>query len=142
MLAVPRGHALARKAFVQGRDLKNETLIQTNVSSNERERVLKALFRSGPPTIARVLRLPVTEAVLDLVQAGMGVSILAGFTLSSRLSRGDIEAVRLTRRGLPRSWTGVFRKGSPVLLPIRTLLEQLKHAGRRTVSSGSSKAWR
>ena len=129
MLALPRGHRLAREPFVEGRDLESETLIQTNVSSGERERVLKALFGTGPPTIGRVLRLPVTEAVLDLVQAGMGVSILAGFTLSSRLARGDIEAVRLTRRGLPRSWSGVFRKRSPLLGPIRTLLDQLKHQG-------------
>ena len=98
-------------------------------ASATRERVLKALFGTGPPTIGRGLRLPVTEAVLDLVQAGMGVSILAGFTLSSRLARGDIEAVRLTRRGLPRSWSGVFRKRSPLLGPIRTLLDQLKHQG-------------
>lgn len=129
LLAVPRGHALARKPHAEGRDLASETLIQTSVSSAERDRVLKLLFGRGPPTIGGVLRLPVAEAVLDLVQAGMGVSIMAGFTMRSRLARGDIEAVRLTRRGLPRSWSGVFRPRSPVVGPIRTLLAHLKHAG-------------
>lgn len=129
LLAVPRGHSLARRPYVDGRDLAQETLIQTNVSSAERDRVLKRLFGSSPPTVGRVLRLPVAEAVLDLVQAGLGVSILAGFTLRSRLARGDLEVVRLTRRGLPRAWSGVFRPSSPVAGPIRTLLGQLKHAG-------------
>lgn len=129
LLAVPRGHALARKPYVEGCDLAELTLIQTDVTSSERDRVLRVLFGSGPPTIGGVLRLPVAEAVLDLVQAGMGVSILAGFTLRSRLARGDIEAVRLTKRGLPRNWSGVFRKDSAVAAPIRTLLGQLKHAG-------------
>lgn len=129
LLAVPRGHALARKPYVEGCDLTEQTLVQTNVSSAERDYVLRLIFGSAPPKVGGVLRVPVAEAVLDLVQAGLGVSILVGFTLQSRLARGDIEAVRLTKRGLPRSWTGVFRKDSPVTAPIRTLLAQLKHAG-------------
>ena len=59
----------------------------------------------------------------------MGVSILAGFTLTSRLERGELEAVRLTRHGFPRTWTGVLRKGSPLEGPIRTLLGTLKRQG-------------
>ena len=128
VLAVPRGHALARKKFVQGADLATETLIQTSVSAIERDRVLKVLF-GDRPSVRHVLRLPVTEAVLDLVQAGMGVSILAAFTLTQRIERGEIEAVRLTRRGFPRTWTGVFRKGSPLEAPIRTLLGTLRRQG-------------
>jgi len=129
MLAVPRGHALLKKGYAEGKDLADQTLIQTNVSSAERDHLLKRLFGEAPPKFQRVLRLPVAEAVLDMVQAGLGVSILAGFTLNARLARGDIEAVRLTRRGLLRHWSGVFPKGSPVAGPIVTLLGELKHAG-------------
>jgi LysR family transcriptional regulator for metE and metH len=128
VLAVPRGHALARKKFVVGSDLTEETLIQQNASSVERDRVKKILF-GEQLSVRHVLRVPVSEAVLDLVQAGMGVSILAGFTLTSRLERGELEAVRLTRHGFPRAWTGVFRKGSPLEGPIRTLLGTLKRQG-------------
>src|SRR5262249_19372780 len=63
VLAVPRGHALARRKFVQGSDLVDETLIQHNVSPLERERVVKVLFGEHV-TVKHVLRLPVTEAVL------------------------------------------------------------------------------
>jgi len=128
VLAVPRGHALARKKFVEGRDLAEETLIQNQTSAQERERVKKLLFGEHGG-VKHVLRLPVAEAVLDLVQAGMGVSILAGFTLGQRIQRGELEAVRLTKRGLQRRWSGVFRKGSPLEGPIRTLLGTLKRHG-------------
>jgi LysR family transcriptional regulator, regulator for metE and metH len=128
VLAVPRGHALARKKYVEGDDLAEETLIQSQTSPQERDRVKKLLFGEHG-SVKRVLRLPVTEAVLDLVQAGMGVSILAGFTLGARIQRGEIEAVRLTKRGLARSWSGVFRKRSPLDGPIRTLLGTLKRHG-------------
>jgi LysR family transcriptional regulator, regulator for metE and metH len=128
VLAVARGHSLARKPYVAGKDLAQETLIQNTVSERERERVKKLLFRPGEG-VKRVLRLPVTEAVLDLVQAGLGVSILASFTLSQRVARGELAAVRLTRRGVSRTWTGVFRKGSTLESPIRTLLDTLKRQG-------------
>jgi hypothetical protein len=59
----------------------------------------------------------------------MGVSILAGFTLSARIERGELEAVRLTRHGFSRTWSGVYRKGSLLEAPIRTLLATLKRSG-------------
>lgn len=128
MLAVPRGHALARKKYIEGTDLTEETLIQNNVSSLVRDHLKKVLFGEHG-RIKHLLRLPVTEAVLDLVQAGMGVSILPGFALGARAQRGDVETVPLTRRGFPRSWSGVFRHRSPLDAPIRTLLTTLKRHG-------------
>jgi LysR family transcriptional regulator, regulator for metE and metH len=126
VLAVPRGHRLASKRFVEGRDLKGETLIQNNVSAVERERVARVLFGSAGAQLARVVHLPVAEAVLDLVQAGLGVSILAGFTLGARAQRGDVVPVRLTSHGIRRQWVGVFPKASTLAQPIRTLLGTLK----------------
>jgi DNA-binding transcriptional LysR family regulator len=99
-----------------------------NVSALVRDHV-KAVVFGEPIRVKHLLRLPVTEAVLDLVQAGLGVSILPGFTLRARVERGELDAVRLTRRGFPRSWSGVFRKGSPLDGPIRTLLDTLKRHG-------------
>jgi LysR family transcriptional regulator, regulator for metE and metH len=128
VLALPRGHQLSRKPFVEGRDLAQETLIQPEASLMQRERVRKQLFRGGEG-VKHVLRLPTAEAALDLVQAGLGVSILASFTLRGRIARGELASVRLTRRGLPRAWTGVFRKGSPLAGPISTLLDSVqRHA--------------
>lgn len=129
LLAVPSGHRFAKRAFVTGRDLASETLIQTNVASVERDRVIKLLFGKAPPQVGRVLRIPVAEAALDLVQAGLGVSILPGFTLTTRILRGDLTAVRLTRGGLTRSWTGIYSKCSPLVGPIRTLLTELRQMG-------------
>jgi LysR family transcriptional regulator for metE and metH len=128
VLAVPLGHPLSRKAFVEGRDLEGQTLIQTTASGGERERVKRLIFGSSPPDL-RVVRLPVVEAVLDLVQAGMGVSILAGFTLERRVERGELAAVRLTRGGLRRRWSGVLQRGSALKAPSLTLLETLKARG-------------
>jgi len=128
LLAVPRGHALARKKYVEGTDLADETLIQNNVSSLVRDHMKTVLFGQHG-RVKHLLRLPATEAVLDLVQAGMGVSILPGFAFGARVQRGEVEAVPLTRRGFPRTWSGVFRKRTSLDAPIRTLLATLKRHG-------------
>jgi LysR family transcriptional regulator for metE and metH len=126
VLAVPRGHRLAGTRYADGPDFEGETLISSHISSNERERVKRLIFGTSDPKLARVLRLPVAEAVLDLVEAGLGVAIVAGFTLNARLARGDLAAVRLTRAGISRQWCGVFRRGAPLTPPIRTLLATLQ----------------
>jgi len=129
VLAVPRGHALSGKRFAVGSDLGKETLIMGHVGPGERERVQKLLFPGGKvraSSPARVIRVPVAEAVLDLVEAGFGVSILPGFTLDGRRARGSIEAVRLTRAGIVRTWSLVLRKDSRLQAAARTLAAELR----------------
>jgi LysR family transcriptional regulator for metE and metH len=128
LLAVPRGHWLATKKYVEGKDLKNETLIQNGVSELEREHLKRLLFGRERAEVARVLRLPISEAVLELVEAGLGVSIQAGFTLKTRAARGDVVPVRLTRHGIKRQWSGIYPHGSALARPIRTLLTTLRAA--------------
>lgn len=125
VLVLPRGHALSRKKYVTGEDLVDQTLIVGNTSSLERKRVSTLVFGTGAAP-ARVLRVPVVEAVFELVRAGMGVSIQPTFALGSRLSQGQLAAVRLTRGGIKRNWAGVFCKTSPLAAPILTLLDALK----------------
>jgi LysR family transcriptional regulator for metE and metH len=125
VLAVPRGHRLERKRFAIGSDIAGETLVITEVSADERARVLKALFQKGE-RFARVLRVPITEAVVELVRAGLGVSIVPLFSIRARVERGDIAYVRLTARGLRRTWTGVYSERSPVAGAILSLLDTMR----------------
>lgn len=125
VLVVSPAHRLAARPYVQGSDLVCETLILNEVPKQQRERVRSAIFR-GSEGFARVSRVPITEAILELVRAGQGVSILPEFTLRRQLAQGELASVRLTRKGLPRAWTGVFQRTSPLATPIRTLLDTLR----------------
>ena len=133
VLAVPYGHALARKKYVDGRDLAAETLITGHIDETERRRVQQRLFEHGG-SVRRVVRLPLTDDLLGLVRAGLGVSIVASFTLRSKLERREVEAVRLTPRGISRRWIAVFRKRSRVVEPIRTLLQSVELPRRQPLS--------
>jgi LysR family transcriptional regulator for metE and metH len=131
VLAVPRGHPLGRRKYVDGADLAGETLVLTPTSAAERERVLRVLCPRGAK-FGRVIRIPVAEAVVELVAAGVGLSIVPSFMLGPYLERAAIEAVRLTPRGLSRVWHGAYRKASPLTPAIDSLLDLLQqHAPRR-----------
>lgn len=118
-------HPLARKRWVTGDELLGETLIVMEVADTQRERVRRSLFGSRPG-FARVIRVSIAETVVDLVQAGLGVGIVTGWSAAARVARGDVARVRLTARGLKRQWHGVYGKRSPVADAIRTVLDELR----------------
>ncbi len=50
------------------------------------------------------------EAIVELVSAGFGVSILAGWTVAPHVRWGNIASSRLTRTGLDIDWYAAFRE--------------------------------
>lgn len=136
VLAVPRGHALGRKKYVDGADLVDQTLILPETAKAERERVARMLFPRGGK-VARVLRIPIAEAIVELVAAGVGVSIVPSFVLKPYLERTGIQAVRLTSRGLPRVWQGAFRRASPLTPAIHVLLDIVQQHAPRQARGGT-----
>lgn len=128
VLGVARGHELARRPYVLGRDLRSLTLIQSTVDPSQRERIRKLLFRDGE-SFGRVVRVPVTDAILELIGAGMGVGILPEYALRPRKLRFELETVRLTEKGLRRTWSAVFERKSALAGPIATLLAALAGNG-------------
>jgi LysR family transcriptional regulator for metE and metH len=132
VLVVASDHPLARRPWVDGRSLANETLILYETTQDERRRVARSLFARGGG-FARVIRMPITEAIFELVRAGVGVSILPSASAQHRVERGELVCVRLTRRGLGRTWAGYFRRGTALGGPIRTLLETARIQSRRAL---------
>jgi LysR family transcriptional regulator for metE and metH len=57
-----------------------------------------------------VSQVPLTEAILELVKAGLGVSVMARWAIEPALKSGAVRAVRITRRGVYRAWTAVTLK--------------------------------
>ena len=54
--------------------------------------------------------MPLTEAILELVKAGLGVSVMARWAIEPALKTGTVRAIRITRRGVFRPWTAVSLK--------------------------------
>lgn len=106
---VPPDHRFARRSFIEPEDFADEHLIVYTADRSD-----SYVFRHilGPAGVepARVSQVPLTEAILELVKAGLGVSVLARWAIEPALRTGAARGVRIRRRGVFRSWTAATLK--------------------------------
>ena len=106
LVVVAPDHPFAGRAFVNPNDLSGETIILH--SPPETSLFAQQLAAAGvrPRKYSQV---NLTEAVLEMVHAGMGISAMPRWTLTAE-HRNRVAAVRFTRRGLRRNWAAATLK--------------------------------
>jgi len=100
---LPPGHALARRRFIRAEDFAAENLFLYDVDKENSTLFQEVLFpaRVSPKSFARV---QLTEAILEMVRAGLGITVMARWAVDPYLKSGALVARRLTQKGLPRQW--------------------------------------
>lgn len=106
---VPPSHPFAKRSWVEPDDFAEEHLIIYKAERGHSYIFTRVL---GPAGIepARVSQVPLTEAILELVKAGLGVSVMARWAIEPAIKSGAVRAVRITRRGVYRAWSVVTLK--------------------------------
>jgi LysR family transcriptional regulator for metE and metH len=100
---VAKGHHLARKRWVSPVDLAAEHLLVYSSVPEESFLFQKVLGPLGL-TPARVSFIMLTEAMIELARAGMGVGILPRWSAQRAIGSGAVVALSITKRGLRRRW--------------------------------------
>jgi LysR family transcriptional regulator for metE and metH len=103
---VAPSHPFAKRASIQAEDFAEEHLIIYKVDPQGSD-TFKRILRPANVTPARVSQVPLTEAILELVKAGLGVSVMARWAIEPAIKTGTVKAVRIGKRGVFRSWTAV-----------------------------------
>jgi LysR family transcriptional regulator, regulator for metE and metH len=139
LLLVSKKHRLARQRFVNLRELREEHLILYTHSINESLFVQQHL---APANIRpkRFTGIALTEGILEMVKANLGVTVLARWAAQRVGKRDGVVAKKLTKTGLKRNWYAVTRerpkKGSAVAALIDRLREDMHHFAERARGSG------
>jgi LysR family transcriptional regulator, regulator for metE and metH len=102
---VTKDHPFANAPFVPIEAFQNETLILHSPAA-ESGFMQKVLYPAGIVPI-KVLVVQLTEAILELVQTGMGISVLARWAITEQLSRREVVAVKISKAGVHRQWHAV-----------------------------------
>jgi LysR family transcriptional regulator for metE and metH len=102
-------HPFASRAYIQPEDFAEEHLIIYSANPQDSYTFLRIL-RPANVEPARVSQVPLTEAILELVKAGLGVSVMARWAIEPSLKSGSVKAIRIGKRGVFRSWTAVTLK--------------------------------
>ena len=106
---VAPSHPFARRSHIEPDDFAEEHLIIYTADRSDSYTFTRILGPAGVEP-ARVSQVPLTEAILELVKAGLGVSVMARWAIEPALKAGTVRAVRITRRGVLRPWTAVTLK--------------------------------
>ena len=125
LLIMRPDHRLARKRWIEAEDLQPEHLILYGAPLREIIFYQEVLVAAGIQP-RKVSQIALTEAIVELVRAGMGVTPLARWAAAPYLADGRLVGVRVTSRGLPRQWYAAMIKQSPVPLHLREFTQMIK----------------
>jgi len=117
-------HPLTRLEQLTPADLSDQTLFVGETAPSELRRWGQQLFGSGPGP-ARVQKVPLTDAILELVKAGQGVSLMSLWIMRSYLSRGELTHRPMAGVSLERRWSAVTVADSPLSPATDALIEGL-----------------
>ena len=122
---VPPGHRLAEAPFVRPEDFTEEHLILYATPHSESTVLAKILAPAGV-TPKQLSRIQLTEAILELVQARLGVTVLSRWAVAPQLRSGTLVAVPLTAGGFKRQWGAVTRRSGAEPAYLHDLLGLLR----------------
>ena len=126
---VPNDHPIAELRWVEHENFYGEDYIMYNIP-NEISTVFKTIFKKGQPK--RVYKIALTEAIIQMVKAGIGVSVLPHWIVAPHIESGELTAVPVTRKGMKRTWYAATLKSKEqppyINVFIKNLSKHLKHS--------------
>jgi LysR family transcriptional regulator, regulator for metE and metH len=109
---VPPSHPWAARGVVAPAELVTEQLYLYSRSIDDSFIVQKVLRPAGI-ALQRVTYLQLTEGIIEMVKAGMGVSVLPRWSIVNAIASGGIKPLRITRQGVFRKWFAAALRGVP-----------------------------
>jgi LysR family transcriptional regulator, regulator for metE and metH len=101
-------HVLAAKSYIKAEDFFNEHLL--TYSGPENHYAMDHVLVPAGVTPARVSSVRLTEAIIEMVKAKVGIAILSGWAVKPYIESGAVTARPLTRNGLFRQWSAITLK--------------------------------
>jgi LysR family transcriptional regulator, regulator for metE and metH len=105
-------HRLAGSAHIQPRDLKGEAVFC--YPPKEESTLLLEVLRPARVEPARVMEVPLTESIVDMVSSGLGVALLARWAVKNYVAAGRIITRPLNKSGFRRRWHAATLRSQPM----------------------------
>ncbi|MDQ6769611.1 MAG: LysR family transcriptional regulator [Gemmatimonadota bacterium] len=124
---VSPSHPLSGREYLRPSDLAGEHLLLYNAPAGQ-STLLEDVLRSAAVRPASTSRIEFTDAIIALVKAGLGVSVLPRWALISPMRDGSVVPIRVTPKGLYRQWTAAHRVGGDADGYLRGFIDHLVRA--------------
>jgi len=111
VLVVGATHRLAGKRLVDPTELRDERIL--TYSPPKDSQAFQAILAPAGVSPGQLSVLQLTEGIIELVKAGMGVSILARWALDPYVDSGAIRLIPINHPGVARRWQVATRATRP-----------------------------
>jgi LysR family transcriptional regulator for metE and metH len=101
-------HPLASRPFIKAEDFAQEHLLV--YTAVEDTLLFKKILSPAGITPRQVSKVQLTEALIEMIKAGVGVGVMARWAIAPQLEAGSVRAVPLTKKGLRRRWAAAMLK--------------------------------
>lgn len=95
------GHPWAARRWVEPDEFADQNYIMYNIQDEESDNFMM-LFKNRRP--AKVYKIALTEAILEMVKAGLGVAVFPNWVVKPYLESGQLSVVRITKKRVLRTW--------------------------------------
>lgn len=120
------GHRLAQRPFLRPEDFALETLLSYSPWSESTVCQRFLAPRSVAP--AQVLQVRLTEAILEMAKAGLGVGVLSAWAVAPHVAAGTLVAIPLSRARFGRTWSAAMLKRTARAPHVRDFVDILLDA--------------
>jgi LysR family transcriptional regulator for metE and metH len=140
LVIVSPDHRLAARSFVSAEELAEETLYTYHGldESTAYQRVLRPLGLEP----AKEVTVPLTEAMIELIRAGLGVSVMARWAVIPQLASGVVKGIPLTANGLHRDWRAALLKARRITPYLEDFISLLTDEGTKLAATAEAPAVR
>jgi LysR family transcriptional regulator for metE and metH len=134
-------HRLAARRRIQPEDLAGEALLI--YPPREESTLLQKILLPAGVQPGRIMEIPLTEAIVEMVAAGTGIAFLACWSVSPHLQSKKIVGLTLGHPGFRRNWYAVTLRNRPTTAYMTEFLKLLtlegpKHMNRLSVSAATT----
>ncbi|WP_158014009.1 LysR family transcriptional regulator [Sphingomonas sanxanigenens] len=126
ILIIAPDHPLADRGFIVAEDLADQIYISYSDIA-EKGHEYDSFLKPAQVSYRKMLKVELTEAIIELVIGGFGVSILSRWAVGPYLRSGALRAAQVTRKGLFVSWHAVTRKSEGTDCPAWRMATALQH---------------
>lgn len=124
--------ALARSPRISIAQLADRTVYAHETPADQVAWFRAALGRAAPSLLRSIVRVPLTEAMLELVRGGVGVAILGAWTVERDIARGEL-LTRPLKPGVRRVMSVVTRQTArqdPRVALLASVLASMSQTGQ------------
>lgn len=124
VLVTHLAHELATKSFIEATDLESEQYLTYSKSAQPGFEYERFIRPSGiAPHLVTIVE--VTDAIVELIAAGFGVSILSRWAMQSAIKNENVSVTQVGKDSLDLGWSALVRESEPSGSAARTLSKRL-----------------